>query len=69
MDLKLIINISYYFIYAGEIASAVIAINAFFCKYVLPVYSNSKWFDNIIKIMHKLALNPSFINREVRRDI
>jgi hypothetical protein len=69
MNFKLIIDISYYFIYIGEIASAIISINSFLCKYILPTYSEIEWFDKIIKTMHKLALNPSFVNREVRRDI
>ena len=67
--MKLIIDIFHYIIYAGELASAIIAINSFFCKFILPTYSKNIWFDKAIKVMHKLALNPSFIKRQVRRDM
>ena len=66
---KLLTEIVWYVIYAGNIASAVISINSFLCKYILPVYSNNLWLDKIIKLMHKLALNPSYTKKQVRRDI
>jgi hypothetical protein len=56
-----------YLIYIGEVASAVISLNSFFCKYILPTYSRIGWLDKIIKYMHKLALNPS--KREARIDL
>ena len=63
----LILQVIKYISYVGEIASAIISINSFFCKYILPTYSDIGWLDNIIKYMHKLALNPS--KREARIDI
>ena len=69
MYLKLLTEIIGYFIYSGEIASAVISISSFLCKYILPTYSHNLWFDKIIKFMHKIALNPSYIKRQIRRDI
>ena len=66
---KLLTEIVWYVIYIGQIASAIIAISSFLCKYILPTYSHNLWFDKIIKFMHKIALNPSYIKRQIRRDI
>lgn len=65
--MMLIWQVIRYISYVGEIASAIISINSFFCKFILPTYSHISWFDHIIKYMNKLALNPS--KRKARIDI